>query len=231
MILKLWSEHVKPEHEDRIPLLCSPIIKDTLLVIGMNPSFNYDAIRQNQKLSKKKVDQLYMWSGPDSQAIQIAKTEEMQGHLEYRRYFGQLTSIFKRLKLGAESIYHLDLFPYRSTNQKKVESLFSSGGKYQAMRQPLLEIAALVINQSSPRIILVANAGASNIFIKELRDVFDLDPKTEVPSTESGYHTVAINGVRVPIFFSGMITGQRALDRYSRERLTYLMKKSLQERG
>ncbi len=67
-----------------------------------------------------------------------------------------------------------------------------------------------------PKIIVVANALTSDImnntkFFKINKENFN----------SNGYHVITINNREIPIFFTSMLTQQRALDKYSRERLIW----------
>ncbi len=95
----------------------------------------------------------------------------------------------------------------RKENKKNVE--LNDFGKKQ------LEVSLGLLNKIKPRVIIVNNALASKILKKELKmDEWD---------KEKGYHIY--NGI--PIFFSGILSGQRALDVNSRERLGWHVKKAL----
>lgn len=45
---------------------------------------------------------------------------------------------------------------------------------------------------------------------------------------ESGYHNLVLGSLKIPLFFSGMLTGQRALDNGSFERLKWHIKKAVE---
>jgi hypothetical protein len=71
-----------------------------------------------------------------------------------------------------------------------------------------------------PRAIVVTNAFGSEIVRKHFAD--DL-----VWDEERGHHWFSGGDKKVPIFFSSMLSGQRALDRWSYERLVWHIKQSL----
>ena len=229
-ILELWTNHVIPKKGVRIPLLYSPIIKNTLLVVELNPSFDHDAVRQifdQQNWGNSNINRLYRWTGWNSPGFEWAEREHLLGPRKYGKYFGRINEVLEQLKINTERIYHLALYPYRSSEYEDVEELFAEGGKYHAMKEPLMDIAAGIIRKAEPKIILVADDRASMTFINELGRELDLDPDSESPSPETGFHTVTVNNKKVPIFFSGMITDRGGVDKFSRERLVFLMKKAL----
>ena len=63
-----------------------------------------------------------------------------------------------------------------------------------------------------PKIVIVANAFASDIFQQEFRCVFD---------DRFGCHFFKINEKKIPVLFTSMLTGQRALDKGSFLRLKW----------
>ncbi len=233
-ILELWTHHVIPRKGVRIPLLYSPFIKNTLLVVELNPSFDHDAVRQifdRQNWGNSNINRLYRWTGWNSPGFEWAEKEHRLGPRKYRNYFGRLNEVLDRLKINPKQIYYLALYPYRSAENEDVEALFSQGGRYYAMKQPLMEIAAAVVRKTEPKIILVADGRASATFINELGRDLGLEPDSESPSPETGYHTVTVNGRKVPVFFSGMITEQGGVDKFFRDRLVFLMKQALDKRS
>jgi hypothetical protein len=78
--------------------------------------------------------------------------------------------------------------------------------------QKQLEISLRMIEEAKPICIVVANALASDIYLKNRNPRF-------MPSR--GCNEADIDGRSVPLFFSSMLTGQRALDRHSRKRLVW----------
>jgi hypothetical protein len=78
--------------------------------------------------------------------------------------------------------------------------------------QKQLEISLRMIEEAKPICIVVANALASDIYLKNRNPRF-------MPSR--GCYEADIDGRSVPLFFSSMLTGQRALDRHSRKRLVW----------
>jgi hypothetical protein len=75
-----------------------------------------------------------------------------------------------------------------------------------------------VIEESQPRGIVVVNAQASVLYKSNNHLAFD---------EHRGYYPQKLAGRNVPVFLSGMLTGQRALDRFSFERLRWHIAKSL----
>ena len=79
------------------------------------------------------------------------------------------------------------------------------------------------IQMIKPKIILVANALASRIFKEKLSSSLSW-------KEEKGTYMLNLNDLTCPIFFSGMLSGQRAMDVFSRERLSWHMEKVVKDK-
>jgi hypothetical protein len=117
---------------------------------------------------------------------------------------------------------HIDLFFIRG-KQKEIEE--DIGFDYEndtdiislnEFGEKQLNLSLSIIEQINPKIIVVNNALASRI-IRERLDIGEID-------IDKGYHKL---NSTTPIFFSGMLSGQRALDKHSRERLIWHVKRTL----
>jgi hypothetical protein len=113
---------------------------------------------------------------------------------------------------------HLDLLMIRETKQAKVKKIYETERRYILTQ---LGIAKKSILESKPRVIVVCNAFACSLFERHLFKLrFDDAIGTYVVSSKS------LRGT--PVFFSGMLSGQRALDLGSLRRLKWHIKKIVQ---
>ena len=110
--------------------------------------------------------------------------------------------------LGYKNWDHIDLFQFRETSQKRGLDLLARNDRF---RSDQLDMFERVLKIASPKLIVVANAKASKI-LKGRWQVGAVD-------AASGCHFHTVSNRPVPVFFSGMLTGRRALDVHSRERL------------
>jgi len=101
---------------------------------------------------------------------------------------------------------HLDLFFICEKNQKIIEE--NTNSKFLIEQ---FNISKEIIKNISPKIIVVGNAFASRYIQGNFKCVFDKNLGT--------YRIDEFNNI--PIFFSGILTGSRALDVGSRERLKW----------
>ena len=139
--------------------------------------------------------------------------------LEYTKYFGVYDNIGRELKPDVQG---LDMFLFREGEQQSLKSqIFNSSKNYNFndfndFAKDQLNIFFKVLNNSVPKIILMANAFVSDIF------KFKYGNKLTKGLDEDFNR---YNGI--PIFFSSMLSGAHQLDKHSRERLIWQMKSSL----
>lgn len=170
------------------------ILEDAILFIGINPAYN-----------------------KEHEAITSYKLQQGDNELTYFRKMGKIAEYAKH------TWTHLDLFYFRETNQKWVHKFLKEEhgigflwGQLQLTRQ--------LIEKATPKVIVVSNALASyfmglykNEKAEEEKDRhiwmgldFEFD---ETIGTHRWNNT--------PVFFTSMLSGQRALDRGSYERLKW----------
>jgi hypothetical protein len=101
---------------------------------------------------------------------------------------------------------HLDLFFSCEKNQKTVEKSYNN-----EFYNEQFKISSEIIHKLAPKIMVVSNALASHL----IQDRFNCKFYGEIGT----YRIKEYNNI--PVFFSGMLTGGRALDVGSRERLKW----------
>lgn len=107
---------------------------------------------------------------------------------------------------------HHDLVFIRETNQNNVKNWMKN---YPKFFDPQLALSKDIIELSEPRLIVVLNAGARDEFKK-------LFNKQHVRFDRNlGAHIYNMRGKEIPVLFSSMLSGQRALDLGSRESLLW----------
>ena len=111
-------------------------------------------------------------------------------------------------KIAGGKWSHLDLFFTLETNQEVIKQ--ESKQKNSFLNEQF-KVCMEIIQKVTPKIIVVVNAYASSL----VQDYF----KCDFDKTIGTYRIKELNNI--PIFFSGMVNGQRALDVGSRERLIW----------
>jgi hypothetical protein len=178
----------------------------SILFVGINPSFN-----RGQGVSNNNFND-----------VNDGFYNNNDGHIDKNPYFRKFIDISEKLKLDWA---HTDLLFFRETNQKYVNLLLkkATGKKF---IQAQLQISKQIIIQSKPKVIIVSNSLARDIMgtAKDHYMGFEI-----VFDSEMGTHKI-INQVElenIPIFFTSMLTGQRALDKGSYARLIWHIKYAL----
>jgi hypothetical protein len=118
---------------------------------------------------------------------------------------------------------HYDIFPFREKNQNILTSLLFNQD-FTEFREQFLSLSKEIIEMSKPKIIVVSNAFLRNLFhtdkLDEERGTSNLFLTTF--SDSIGTHVISSGSLKdTPIFFTSMLSGQRALDVGSRERLQW----------
>jgi len=184
-------------------ILQDKIIKNSLLFVGINPSFDEDGgIPEN-------IGNYY----------NLNQTEDNY------KYFKKFQEISKDVYLEWT---HTDLLFVRETNQKNVENIIldnkNSGTEF--IYKQLL-ISKQIIEMCEPKIIVVNNTLARRLLGKDKTKNcnewmnFDFNFDNEI-----GTYRIIKNDKleNTPVFFTSMLTGQRALDLGSYERLIWHIK-------
>jgi len=131
-------------------------------------------------------------------------------------YFKGLVDLCSNMALSSWG--YLDLYPIRHTNQKDIIDIRKSK-QAKSFFEQLEQLTQEIIKRVSPKLIVVINAGAGKV----LREIYGIK---SFPSNTydwgRGVEMVEIDGgVLKPVIFSGMLTGQRALDIGSRVSLQW----------
>ena len=210
-LFDIWTEAGVGDHE-WVPLVPHALKEGCVLFVGMNPSFSKRGWKQVVEKGGGPHANPFAelaWGNRDS--LDVRKwTEIEENSLKTHSYFRVFNAFGNATGCSWD---HIDLFQYRHTNQREAE------GRLLESTDPLkltpfgdrqLAVSLSLIEQCQPRAIVVVNALGSRIMREARHPVFD---------SESGCHWLSINGPKVPVFFSSMLTGQRALDVFSRLRL------------
>lgn len=107
-----------------------------------------------------------------------------------------------------------DLFLYKETSQSDFMNRVRSKGKLNEFGMDQIMLFEEILVQIRPRCVVVTNATASEILREYIQDDLSWD-------SERGFHWFTRGGKKIPIFFTSMLSGQRALDRWSYERLVW----------
>ncbi len=219
-LFKLWSETFSNDQDALLPLFYNSLKKNSLLFIGCNPSLNQIGLKtvfRNTENEKIDFNDFYLWKNINEERIFKSIEFAEQAKLKHN-YFKKFREISEELKLEWE---HIDMFFVHETNQKLTEKqVLTNKRKLNDFGKHQIEITKQAISLIKPQIVVVANAFASDIFQQEFSCSFD---------DSYGCHFFKIIENKIPVFFTSMLTGQRALDKGSYFRLKWQIKMILQK--
>jgi hypothetical protein len=176
--------------------------KEKILFLGINPSF-----RENH-------DKVYGFNciSFENEIIEVNDNERYK----YYKIFNQVAKDIPWT--------HFDVFPFREKNQNNLTT-FIENKELKKIMESFVLLAKQIIEESNPSLIVVSNAYLRRTFIGNVNDNINSEKlilfNTEF-SDKLGTHFIQDGKLKnTPIFFTSMLSGQRALDTGSRERLEW----------
>ena len=163
---------------------------------------------------------------PDKNLIEKLEKEQKKMHTQIQ-YFKRAKIFFeKEVKIPElrKPIFH-DLYPVRHTNQKEFVKFLEDNDDF---RKKLDEATKNLIDGIMPDIIVIANAKASELMQKIF---FGESEAEKIKLKRKTKCTYRLNGQKTEMIFSSMLSGQRALDTYSRTRLAREISKTWKDRN
>jgi hypothetical protein len=219
-IIGLWRDFQDEFDLERIPLVYPELNDAEVLFVGLNPSFNDSWNEENLNVS---YEEFFSWTDEMEDKMAKIKKREVDAREDYS-YFQHFREWFGAWDEGQWE--HIDLFCYRMTSQSDLkEKVGISSDKTQTdFAEKQFKLNMRLIENLEPEIIVVVNALASKIIQNESGEFYGISE-----SLDEGYgcYYLNMNGKEYPILFSGMVTGRRALDVGSRERLRWQIDKIL----
>ncbi|MBK8809694.1 MAG: hypothetical protein IPN69_03065 [Acidobacteria bacterium] len=212
----IWEENFSPSENVYVPLILPPLIHSGLLFIGNNPSFSPAGFRRfltDTAHSNIDPEQFFLWANRNALNLTSAIEIERFAKDKYP-YFAKFRDIAMHASLEWE---HIDLFFFRETSQKDFKERILRNNKLTAFAEAQLKLSKDLVQHIDPKIIVVVNAFASDLFQTQFETTFN---------EEFGYYQVQLSGRMVPVFLGSMLTGQRAMDRFSYQRLRWHVKKA-----
>ncbi|MDP8200580.1 MAG: hypothetical protein P9M11_00395 [Candidatus Tenebribacter burtonii] len=201
---KIWKKYENYNFIKYPPVTVKYIFFNSIIFIGLNPSL---IDKSNRNLHKLESYVLY------------------HERKDNYRYFNKFTDIANELSLKWS---HIDLLYYQNTKQKKIEKMLrkTSDPESNFINDQLKVTSKLIIsiiNNTNPKLFVVNNAFARKLFFNEKPFVM---PNTSGETInflwDDKIGTYLYKSI--PFYFTGMLTGQRALDNGSYKRLTWQIK-------
>jgi hypothetical protein len=225
----IWKKYDEKERGCLRPLTVGSLKTNGILFVGLNPSFSdkgFNKIKEEHKKINSVFDTIeplkfFAYTNKDYDPVMEAQLDNAaRDHLPYFSKFKEIAeyvNVSQCLKNSASKIEweHLDLFYSRQTSQNDFKNVIYKNNEISDCGKGQLVVSKCLIEYASPRVIVVANALASRIFKDHLE--FEIKFNDDV-----GYDFIKLgDNKEIPIFFSSMLTGQRALDNFSFQRLMW----------
>lgn len=215
-IVALWNKHFAGNTDVYAPLFYDELHKDRLVFVGMNPSFSargFRTILKDTEYADTDMVSFFKWQNISSNPKLIDDCIKMENYAyqNYSQYFGRPIEIAKKVGLEWQ---HIDLFLYKETSQNDFMNRVRSKGVLNEFGMDQIKLFEDILVQTEPRCVVVTNATGSEILREYIKDDLSWD-------AECGFHWFTRGGKKIPMFFTSMLSGQRALDRWSYERLVW----------
>lgn len=228
MIYSIWAKQLHNNHP--LPGFVSSIKKNTLLILGSNPSFNPDGYEK--ELSQSKYQDIRELGHPNkfrdfmfqfdlaplqdrnevlelvSKVCRIDESIGDNGHVYSHRLnkFG-----IEPTGLNIQQVVWWDMCFLRMNDQTNLDVFLKSNPK---LKWTMLLIALRVIEMQEPKMILLPNSGA----VRNLQSVLKLFGGSLEFSQTYGTHVLTMGKISCPIFLSSNLHSRNQLDAYSKER-------------
>lgn len=215
-IIALWNTHFSGDTDVYAPLFYDELHKDRLVFVGMNPSFSargFKTILKNTEYADVDMVSFFKWHHISSNPKLIDDCIKMENYAyqNYPQYFGRPIEIAKQVGLKWQ---HIDLFLYKETSQASFMKRVRTKGVLNEFGMDQIRLFEEILVMIEPRCVVVTNATASEILREYIKNDLLWDEKR-------GFHWFTRGGKKIPMFFTSMLSGQRALDRWSYERLVW----------
>ena len=185
------------------PCLCIPQSNPDVCVVGMNPSHSAKYLGHQKSLAMEELVKL----NPD--ARKKLMKEQIEAH-KHHPYFTAIKRFISSIDNNlAVSFY--DLFPIRHTQQSELLQFLDNPINTTLLNE-LNNATFDFFQETESRMILICNAEASRRFRTIMSSVL-------TPTNCKAEDRLKILHGSIPVFYSSMLSGQRALDEFSRERL------------
>lgn len=202
-INNLWEKYRANDFTSIPPLSVASLPNAEIIFIGINPSLSEEDRIRLLKEGNRKLE-----------------TYEMSNNEPDHKYFKKFSDIATKTDMKWE---HFDLLYIRETKQEKIKDLLKSPEGLDFIYSQLMvtkKIIDSLLKNKSTKILVVNNTLARTFMGKdkstEKKENIWLDYNFEWQE-HLGTYTIE----NTPIFFTSMLTGQRALDIGSYERLIW----------
>lgn len=215
-LLEIWTKQFDGKSDVYGPIMHQQPNPKGLVFVGLNPSMStkgWKKILKDTQHSNLDVLQLLKWPRPQNYDLAEECAIESLSRQKYDFY-----ALHRTLAAAVNRHWeHLDLFFYRRTKQDEMEHLvLGKNHKLNDFGESQMKLFEAMLELSQPAAVIIVNASAGRLYKQQRRIHFD-------PTL--GCYMDKFGATTFPVFISGMLTGGRALDVFSRERLFWQVAK------
>lgn len=178
------------------------VVRNAILFVGINPSYKYGS----------------PFTNPTNYY------NLLQAGNPYKTYFRRFEDISEKTKTYWT---HIDLLYFQETNQKMVEHFLNHSEETRSFIVDQLKVTRTILENIQPKMIVISNALAGYVFGNRTRVNLGYNHEFDHQLGTHVIHDKNSNLNKTPIFFTSMLTGVRALDNGSYERLIWHINKIL----
>jgi|GEM_PF-2542617 len=220
-LMAIWEKRFSANDNVYVPMQYEKPKSGALVFVGLNPSFSssgWKSLSRRSKTPDLDPHTYFKWPSPPRFDIEISYYLEILAK-EHYPFFAPHRALADAMDIAWE---HFDIFAYREKEQAKIRTLALSNVnevRLTEFGEAQFRLFEELLLLSKPTAVIVVNALAAQIYLKKRSPEFN--PRL-------GYHQdLFADGHQFPVFFSGMLTGARALDRFSKDRLFWHVAKAL----
>ncbi|MBU1274203.1 MAG: hypothetical protein KJ720_02410 [Proteobacteria bacterium] len=212
-IWNLWCEYCDQSTIAKIPMVYPKPNKQTILFIGLNPSFSEPDVRNHLRDTghEKCADCSTLFhfqecrTCPNDEPFVISKDEYSEAREQYKRYFNPLKHVAKEVGLEKE-FDHIDIFMWREKNASELPEMIYTN-PYGRCLSPFwleqLKLCKLLIKEANPLCIVVVNKMASEILAFNSGSEVILNAKKDFP----GVNEIMLGRKKIPTIFFKQLSG------------------------
>lgn len=233
-VVDLFNNSRRDLFLNRVPMIYNELQESDIVFVGINPSFidiekSQNFVRKNCS-NNDKLSYLAELSQTQYEFLfydfkNLSKNVKTLGdiHCVFKENYGYFSKFhYISTQLGL-TIEHLDLIPVRETAQNRVAKLL---GENEIFVNNCLNLFIEVLELINPKAVIVENSLAREILMlsknEKIREFF---PDYNFANFKENQIGTPINRHGVAIYYTSMLTGQRAMDLGSLHRLLWSVDK------
>ena len=204
-LIKLWSDFEGDELTKYTPMFYPELKLNSILFVGINPSFNAAAVirsvKKNVALSNQfqtieNVDDFHLFKQEKVRDIIDILAEIQNCHRQELPYFNRHKILANEFSI--ENWEQIDLFQIRHSNQNTVMAAFKKNSENLFFKTQI-ELFLNLLKIYSPKSIIVLNSKSSEIIKKEFNKN-DSCILTLIKSKNE--YNLSLDGIQIPVLFS-----------------------------